>query len=57
MDDSHPQHGGRRGGGHPLDFEKKFIRAEVVNWKSLVDLGGYPEFAKKVSCASKAKNI
>lgn len=23
------------------DFEKKFIRAEVVNWKDLVDLGGY----------------
>jgi GTP-binding protein YchF len=23
------------------DFEKKFIRAEVVNWKSLLDLGGY----------------
>lgn len=23
------------------DFEKKFIRAEVVNWKSLVDLNGY----------------
>ncbi len=23
------------------DFEKKFIRAEVVNWKSLVDHGGY----------------
>jgi ribosome-binding ATPase len=23
------------------DFEKKFIRAEVVNWKSLVDFGGY----------------
>jgi len=23
------------------DFEKKFIRAEVVNWKSLVGLGGY----------------
>jgi GTP-binding protein YchF len=23
------------------DFEKKFIRAEVVNWKSLVELGGY----------------
>ena len=22
-------------------FEKKFIRAEVVNWKSLIDLGGY----------------
>ena len=23
------------------DFEKKFIRAEVVNWKELVDHGGY----------------
>jgi len=23
------------------DFEKKFIRAEVVHWKDLVDLGGY----------------
>jgi GTP-binding protein YchF len=23
------------------DFEKKFIRAEVVNWKTMVDLGGY----------------
>ena len=24
------------------DFEKKFIRAEVVNWQSLVGHGGYP---------------
>jgi GTP-binding protein YchF len=23
------------------DFEKKFIRAEVINWKTIVDLGGY----------------
>jgi GTP-binding protein YchF len=23
------------------DFEKKFIRAEVVNWQTLIDLGGY----------------
>jgi len=23
------------------DFEKKFIRAEVVNWKALIDHGGY----------------
>jgi ribosome-binding ATPase len=23
------------------DFEKKFIRAEVVNWKTMIDLGGY----------------
>ena len=29
------------------DFEKKFIRAEVVNWKSLVDLGGYPAVRDK----------
>ncbi|MGO9895913.1 MAG: redox-regulated ATPase YchF [Bryobacteraceae bacterium] len=29
------------------DFEKKFIRAEVVNWKSLVDLGGYPALREK----------
>jgi ribosome-binding ATPase len=24
------------------DFEQKFIRAEVVNWKDLIDNGGYP---------------
>ncbi len=24
------------------DFEKKFIRAETVNWKALIDHGGYP---------------
>ena len=29
------------------DFEKKFIRAEVVNWKSLLDLGGYPGVREK----------
>src|SRR5580658_6318632 len=29
------------------DFEKKFIRAEVVNWKSLVDLGGYAGLREK----------
>jgi hypothetical protein len=29
------------------DFEKKFIRAEVVNWKNLVDLGGYPGLREK----------
>ncbi len=23
------------------DFEKKFIRAEVINWRELIDLGGY----------------
>jgi GTP-binding protein YchF len=29
------------------DFEKKFIRAEVVNWKNLLDLGGYPGLREK----------
>ena len=29
------------------DFEKKFIRAEVVNWKSLVDFNGYPGVREK----------
>jgi GTP-binding protein YchF len=31
----------RAAGAIHSDFEKKFIRAEVVNWKSLVDLDGY----------------
>jgi GTP-binding protein YchF len=29
------------------DFEKKFIRAEVVNWKALVDHRGYPGVREK----------
>ena len=29
------------------DFEKKFIRAEVVNWKSLIEFGGYPGLRDK----------
>ncbi len=29
------------------DFEKKFIRAEVVNWKSLVEHGGYAGVREK----------
>src|SRR5580698_1504541 len=29
------------------DFEKKFIRAEVVNWQNLIDLGGYPGVKEK----------
>lgn len=28
------------------DFEKKFIRAEVINWKLLVERGGYAEARK-----------
>ena len=29
------------------DMEKKFIRAEVVNWKDLVELNGYPGVREK----------
>ncbi len=29
------------------DFEKKFIRAEVVNWQALIDHGGYPGVREK----------
>ncbi len=29
------------------DFEKKFIRAEAVNWKILVDNGGYHGLREK----------
>jgi GTP-binding protein YchF len=29
------------------DFEKKFIRAEVVNWKPLVEMGGYAGVREK----------
>lgn len=32
----------RAGGAIHTDLEQKFIRAEVVNWKDLVDNGGYP---------------
>jgi ribosome-binding ATPase YchF (GTP1/OBG family) len=29
------------------DFEKKFIRAEVVNWQALIDHGGYAGVREK----------
>ena len=29
------------------DFEKKFIRAETVNWKALIEHGGYPGVSDK----------
>jgi hypothetical protein len=38
-----PQHSHalQAAGAIHTDFEKKFIRAEVVNWRELVELGGY----------------
>jgi len=29
------------------DFEKKFIRAEVADWKALIDHDGYPGVREK----------
>ena len=29
------------------DFEKRFIRAEVVNWRALIEHGGYPGVREK----------
>ena len=29
------------------DFEKKFIRAEVINWQTLLDAGSYPSAREK----------
>ena len=37
----------RAAGAIHSDFEKKFIRAEVVSWKNLVDLGGYAGVREK----------
>jgi ribosome-binding ATPase len=40
-------HAVKAAGAIHSDFEKKFIRAEVVNWKNLIDLGGYPGVREK----------
>jgi GTP-binding protein YchF len=40
-------HAAKAAGAIHSDFEKKFIRAEVVNWKNLVDLKGYPGVREK----------
>lgn len=29
------------------DFEKYFVKAEVINWKELVDVGGFPQAREK----------
>jgi hypothetical protein len=40
-------HAVRAAGAIHSDFEKKFIRAEVVNWQALIDHGGYPGVREK----------
>ena len=39
------------------DFEKKFIRAEVVNWKALIDHNGYPGVREKGLLRLEGKDI
>ena len=54
----HPdgQHRRKAAGAIHTDFEKKFIRAEVVNWKTLVDHDGYPGSATRACCGWKARS-
>jgi hypothetical protein len=40
-------HAVKAAGAIHSDFEKKFIRAEVVNWQALIDHGGYPGVREK----------
>src|SRR5579872_1793597 len=44
-----PQHSTavKAAGAIHSDFEKKFIRAEVVNWKALIEHNGYPGVREK----------
>ena len=39
------------------DFEKKFIRAETVNWKALVDHNGYPGVREKRPAAPRRQRV
>jgi len=45
------------GGVIHTDFEKKFIRAEVINWQDLLNAGGFLKLGKKAFCAPRARNI
>jgi hypothetical protein len=47
LDHPHEQPAVKAAGAIHSDFEKKFIRAEVVNWKALVDHGGYAGVREK----------
>jgi len=37
----------KAGGVIHTDFEKKFIRAEVINWQDLLDAGGFSQAREK----------
>ena len=43
------------GGVIHTDFEKKFIRAEVVNWKDLLDAGGFAQAREKALIRTEGK--
>jgi hypothetical protein len=43
------------GGAIHTDFEKKFIRAEVVNWQDLLNAGGFVQAKEKALIATVGK--
>ena len=43
------------GGVIHTDFEKKFVRAEVVNWQDLLDAGGFAQAREKALIATVGK--
>jgi len=43
------------GGAIHTDFEKKFIRAEVVNWQDLLDVGGFSQAREKALIRTEGK--
>ncbi len=44
------------GGAIHTDFEKKFIRAEVINWQTLLDAGGFVQAREKGLIATVGKD-
>ncbi len=43
------------GGAIHTDFEKKFIRAEVINWQDLLDAGGFSQAREKALIRTEGK--
>ena len=43
------------GGAIHTDFEKKFIRAEVINWQDLLNAGGFSQAREKALIRTEGK--
>ena len=58
LDHSDEQHARvKAAGAIHSDFEKKFIRAEVVNWQALIDHDGYPGVREKGPAAAGRQRV